>query len=92
MQEKIMIVLTDFHPMRVSKEKVYETLIEKFNKVKITTFLTEFYKLVREGTINGRDAEGLYGLGVVRTRRLDDWLPVTQEPLEDEKEFGENND
>lgn len=55
-------------------------------ETKITTFIKELYNLMKKGVIS-RDEEGFYGLGAIRTKRLDDWLPVVQEPLD--KNIGE---
>lgn len=76
MQEKIVMVLNG---RRITKEKLYEHMVETYADVKMTTFLTEFYKLVKKGVI-GRGDDGLYGLGVKTTKILE--LFATREPLE----------
>jgi hypothetical protein len=81
MQAKILSAFKDTHPERATKEEIYKRVLDIHPETKITTFITELYNLMREGVI-GRDDNGLYGIGVVRTKRLTDWLPVTQEPVD----------
>lgn len=79
MQEKIVMVISELHPTRTTKENIYMNLLKKYQEMKITTFVTELYNLVRKGVVC-RGEDGLYGLGVYRTKQLE-WLPDTQEPI-----------
>lgn len=89
MQTKIMSAFRSIHPERTTKEKIYMVILDTHPEIKITTFIKELYNLMKEGVIS-RDDEGLYGLGTIRTKRLNDWLPVVQVPFEKDK--GEIND
>lgn len=81
MQTKIMSAFRDIHPERTTKEKIYMIILDTHPEIKITTFIKELYNLMKEGVIS-RDDNGLYGLGTIRTKRLSDWLPVVQEPVD----------
>ena len=89
MQTKILTFFAE-NPNRTTKENIYILILGKHPETKITTFIKELYNLMQEGVIS-RDPEGLYGLGVVRTKRMDDWLPVTHEPLKEDKIIGETD-
>ena len=83
MQEKILMALNG---RRATKEELYEDMLIIYPDMKMTTYLTEFYKLLKRGVI-GRGDDGLYGLGV-RTAKLLDWFGSTREP-QGEENIGE---